>query len=102
VADGLAGGWAPPVVPVLPEGWQAEEILSRGLVAAFRGGGTNMGTGIAAAVALPPRPAVTVVLTGGYTPWPAEAPRGTRVVVGLLGAEAPDAPGWARAVRVEV
>ena len=35
VADGLAGGWAPPVVPVLPEGWQAEEILSRGLVAAF-------------------------------------------------------------------
>ena len=35
VADGLAGGWAPPVVPVLPDGWQAEEILSRGLVAAF-------------------------------------------------------------------
>jgi hypothetical protein len=35
VADGLAGGWAPPVVPLLPEGWQAEEILSRGLVAAF-------------------------------------------------------------------
>jgi hypothetical protein len=35
VADGLAGGWSAPVVPVLPEGWQAEEILSRGLVAAF-------------------------------------------------------------------
>ena len=35
VADGLAGGWAPPVVPELPEGWQAEEILARGLVAAF-------------------------------------------------------------------
>src|SRR6202046_5077042 len=35
VADGLAGGWVPPVVPALPEGWQAEEILSRGLVAAF-------------------------------------------------------------------
>ena len=35
VADGLAGGWAAPVVPVLPDGWQAEEILSRGLVAAF-------------------------------------------------------------------
>src|SRR5580704_10812965 len=35
VADGLAGGWAAPVVPELPEGWQAEEILSRGLVAAF-------------------------------------------------------------------
>ena len=35
VADGLAGGWAPPVVPLLPDGWQAEEILSRGLVSAF-------------------------------------------------------------------
>ena len=35
MADGLAGGWSAPVVPVLPEGWQAEEILSRGLVAAF-------------------------------------------------------------------
>jgi ATPase family protein associated with various cellular activities (AAA) len=35
VADGLAGGWSAPVVPELPEGWQAEEILSRGLVAAF-------------------------------------------------------------------
>ena len=35
VADGLAGGWAAPVVPALPDGWQAEELLSRGLVAAF-------------------------------------------------------------------
>ena len=26
--------------------------------------------------------------------------RGMRVVVGLLGDDAPDAPGWARAVRV--
>jgi hypothetical protein len=35
VADGLVGGWAPPVVPTLPSGWQAEEQLARGLVAAF-------------------------------------------------------------------
>jgi hypothetical protein len=35
VADGLAGGWAPPRVPVLADGWQAEEVLARGLVAAF-------------------------------------------------------------------
>jgi hypothetical protein len=35
VADGLAGGWDAPVVPALPTGWQAEEIGSRGLVAAF-------------------------------------------------------------------
>ena len=35
VADGLAAGWAPPRVPVLADGWQAEEVLARGLVAAF-------------------------------------------------------------------
>jgi predicted GTPase len=29
-----------------------------------------------------------------------EPPRGMRVVVGLLGEDAPDAPKWARAVRV--
>jgi hypothetical protein len=35
IADGLAGGWSAPVVPALPAGWQAEELLARGLVAAF-------------------------------------------------------------------
>ena len=65
------------------------------------GGGTDMGAGIRAAAALRPRPAVTVVLTDGYTPWPAEAPKGMRVVVGLIGAQTPEAPRWARSVRVE-
>ena len=79
----------------------AQRVTSARQVQLVGGGGTNMGTGIAAAVALRPRPAITVVLTDGYTPWPADAPKGTRVVVGLLGAQAPDAPEWARAVRVE-
>jgi hypothetical protein len=35
VADGLAGGWAAPVVPTLPERWEAGLGLARGLVAAF-------------------------------------------------------------------
>jgi ATPase family associated with various cellular activities (AAA) len=35
VADGLASGFTAPEVPLLPDGWQAEEVLSRGLVAAF-------------------------------------------------------------------
>jgi predicted metal-dependent peptidase len=79
----------------------AQRVTSAKQVQLIGGGGTDMGAGIAAAVALRPRPAVTVVLTDGYTPWPAQAPKGTRVVVGLLGAQAPDAPEWARAVRVE-
>jgi hypothetical protein len=35
VADGLAGGWAPPRIPELTGDWAAAEIMARGLVAAF-------------------------------------------------------------------
>jgi predicted metal-dependent peptidase len=79
----------------------AQRVSSARQVELTGGGGTDMVAGIAAAIALRPRPAVTIVLTDGYTPWPPLAPKGTRVVVGLLGPEAPDAPHWARAVRVE-
>jgi predicted metal-dependent peptidase len=79
----------------------ARRVNSARQVELVGGGGTNMGTGIAAAAALRPKPAVTVVLTDGYTPWPSVPPKGTRVVVGLLGPGAPTAPAWARSVRVE-
>ena len=79
----------------------AQRVNSARQVQLTGGGGTDMGAGIAAAAALRPRPAVTVVLTDGYTPWPAAAPKGMRVVVGLLGGQAPAAPPWARWVRVE-
>jgi predicted metal-dependent peptidase len=78
----------------------AQRVSSARQVTLTGGGGTNMGAGLEAAYALRPRPAVTVVLTDGYTPWPDAAPKGMRVVAGLLGDDAPEAPGWARAVRV--
>jgi len=78
----------------------AQRVSSARQVELVGGGGTDMGAGIAAADALRPRPAVTVVLTDGYTPWPDRAPKGMRVVVALLGDAPPDAPAWARAVRV--
>ncbi|MGQ0846759.1 MAG: vWA domain-containing protein [Sporichthyaceae bacterium] len=65
------------------------------------GGGTDMGHGIEQAAALRPRPSVVVVLTDGWTPWPAAAPPGIRVVVGLIGRGAPDPPQWARVARIE-
>lgn len=70
------------------------------------GGGTNMGAGIEEAVRARPKPGVVVVLTDGYTPWPAEAPKGVHVVVGLIGGGGPHPPPpapppWARAVRIE-
>jgi predicted metal-dependent peptidase len=78
-----------------------QRVSSARQVELIGGGGTDMGAGIGAAAALRPRPAVTVVLTDGYTPWPAAAPKGMRVVVGLLGEGAPEAPPWTRSVRVE-
>ncbi len=77
------------------------------------GGGTDMAMGIARALALRPRPSVVVVLTDGWTPWPAEPVRGARVIVALIGPtggtahrlldrEPPPPPSWARTVRVEV
>ena len=78
----------------------AQRVSSARQVELVGGGGTDMGAGIAAAAALRPRPAITVVLTDGFTPWPAQPPKGIRVLIALLGDHSPDAPGWARAVRV--
>jgi hypothetical protein len=70
------------------------------------GGGTDMGRGISAAAELKPRPQIVIVLTDGFTPWPAQAPRGVKVVVGLL-AQGPMAmqhwapPDWARTVVID-
>ncbi|MGH9190645.1 MAG: vWA domain-containing protein [Acidimicrobiales bacterium] len=70
------------------------------------GGGTDMGAGLDAARLLRPRPSVVVVLTDGMTPWPAVAPKGLQVVVGLVGRPAqggrPTAPPpWARVVEID-
>jgi hypothetical protein len=35
IADGLAGGWDTPSVPLLPDGWEVGEQATRGIVAAF-------------------------------------------------------------------
>ncbi|GAA4572506.1 vWA domain-containing protein [Planotetraspora kaengkrachanensis] len=67
------------------------------------GGGTDMRAGIAAALAVPDRPSVVIVLTDGLTPWPAETPS-CRVICVLIGDAAssgrPDPPAWAETVRV--
>ncbi len=65
------------------------------------GGGTDMGVGISAAERLCPRPEVCIVVTDGYTPWPAQRPRGMRVIVVLLDEGGSPVPEWARVIRVE-
>lgn len=78
-----------------------QRVTSAKQVQLFGGGGTNMASGIAAASRLKPRPSIVVVLTDGYTPWPAEGPKGVRVVVGLLDEGDRPVPDWATLVRID-
>jgi predicted metal-dependent peptidase len=72
------------------------------------GGGTDMGEGITQALALKPRPSIIVVLTDGFTPWPTQAPRGAKVIVGLMEGPGmapwmhriPTPPSWVKVVRI--
>ena len=69
------------------------------------GGGTDMGAGIVAAAELRPRPSIIVVLTDGFTPWPASPPKAVRVIIGLLsqgrGVLPHEVPTWARTVVID-
>jgi predicted metal-dependent peptidase len=77
------------------------QLTSTRQVQLFGSGGTDMGAGIAAALELRPRPSVIVVLTDGETPWPSAAPKGTRVVVGIVGRANWPVPDWATTVYVD-
>jgi predicted metal-dependent peptidase len=86
----------------------ARRVSSANAVQLIGGGGTDMGAGLDAAARMRPRPSVVVVLTDGQTPWPADAPKGMQVVVGLIRTLLPGqqadrvwaAPGWARLVEI--
>jgi predicted metal-dependent peptidase len=80
---------------------EIQRVTSSRQIELYGGGGTTMVAGIESALALRPRPSMIVVLTDGYTPWPVAAPRGARVVVGLVGEGRWEVPGWANVVRVE-
>ena len=77
-----------------------QRVTSAREVELFGDGGTSMVAGIESALALRPRPSMIVVLTDGYTPWPATAPRGARVVIGLVGEGRWEVPDWAKVVRI--
>ena len=84
-----------------------QRVSSGRRLALLGGGGTDMGAGIEAAARLRPRPSVVIVLTDGLTPWPASAPKGMAVVVGLIGGGRPkgnrawEPPEWARVVHID-
>jgi len=71
-------------------------------VALRGGGGTDMADAITAVLATRPTPDLIVVITDGYTPWPARPPRRDVIVALLPTADLPDdVPTWAHVVRVE-
>ena len=76
----------------------SQEVFSSVEVKLAGGGGTDMGVGITAATELRPRPGVVVVVTDGFTPWPARPTR-VELVVALIG-DGPPPPSWARCVRI--
>ncbi len=73
--------------------FKASQIQLRG------GGGTQLEAGIKKAESLSPRPQVLVVCTDGYCSWDYQ-PRGMKVIVALIGKDAPEGPAWAKSVRV--
>jgi predicted metal-dependent peptidase len=77
--------------------YQAQRVFDAREVRLTGGGGTDMGAGLAAAVALRPRPDIVVVLTDGHTPWPSKP--SMRVVVGLMDPSG-RSPDWAVTVQV--
>jgi len=79
----------------------ASRVTNASQIELTGGGGTDMGVGISAAAAAKPPPAAIVVLTDGYTPWPDQAPKGSRVIVGMMGDHAPPGPQWARVVQID-
>jgi predicted metal-dependent peptidase len=79
--------------------FEAQKIMRAREVELLGGGGTDMGAGLAKAAALRPRPDLIVVLTDGHTPWPAQPPRGIRVIVGLMDPSG-RVPEWALCIPI--
>lgn len=79
--------------------FEAQRVLEARDVQLLGGGGTDMGVGLAKAAELRPRPDLVIVLTDGFTPWPAAAPRGIKVIVGLMDPNGA-VPDWARAIVI--
>ncbi|WP_230686640.1 vWA domain-containing protein [Catellatospora vulcania] len=78
----------------------ARRVSTVGEVVLAGGGGTDMRVGISAALAVPEPPHFVIVLTDGYTPWPEAALSRTRIIAGLVGADAPQPPSWIEAIPI--
>jgi predicted metal-dependent peptidase len=103
-ANGIAQGLT--IIPCDAEVGPIQKLRSRGAIKELHlpgGGGTDMGRGIAAAAELKPAPKIVIVLTDGYTPWPAEPPGKIESLIVCLTVahEAESVPQWAKTIVIE-
>lgn len=76
-AVGIGQGMS--IIPCDAQAYPAIKIRSRSAIIEINfqgGGGTNMVTGIEAAMSMRPLPQIVIILTDGYTPWPEDKPKG--------------------------
>ena len=103
-ANGISQGVT--VIPCDADIGEIQKLRSRGAITSLKllgGGGTDMGVGIAAAGKLRPTPKIVIVLTDGFTPWPASLPKGIETLIVCLTAEQSLAttPSWAKTILIE-
>jgi len=81
-----------------------QKVFSPRQITLRGGGGTDMGEGIAAATLLRPKPDFIIVMTDGFTGWPADAPKGSDVIVLLIpnkaGIMGVGPSGWGRTIAL--
>ena len=75
-----------------------QQITAAARITLTGGGGTDLRVGLTAALTVRPRPDLVIVLTDGDTPWPAQPPPATRVIVVLLAPTSTPTPAWATAI----
>ena len=70
-------------------------------ISLFGGGGTDMRVGIEAAMRVT-RPAVIIVITDGFTPWPETRPPGAPLTIAALTDDRAldEVPVWIKAIDV--
>lgn len=62
------------------------------------GGGTDMRVGIKEALEAKLKPDVIIVITDGYTPWPSQVPKRTKIIAALTRPKA--VPSWIKTVNL--